>query len=163
MDERAFDRLRQQLLQEFTLGERSIHGPTHWARVEQIGLRLSEKTGADRLVVRLFSLFHDCRRESDGEDGDHGLRGAEQARRLRGTLFELDDEPLELLCLACAGHTRGRTSTDPTIGTCWDADRLDLPRVSIIPEPCLLSTSAAREREVMAWAMDLSWKKGGHP
>jgi uncharacterized protein len=161
MDEQEFKRLRWQLCDECLLGAHSIHGPPHWARVEQFGLRLCETTGADRLVVRLFSIFHDCRRESDGLDPDHGSRGAEQARRLRGTLFELDDERFALLCEACGHHTDGKISTDPTIGTCWDADRLDLPRVGIIPDPKMLSTPAARERAMIEWAMDLSWKKGG--
>ena len=34
-------------------------------------------------------------------------------------------------------------SDDPTIGTCWDADRLHLPRVSIEPNPAFFSTPAA--------------------
>lgn len=153
--------LRELLSREALVRAHSIHGPGHWVRVERIGLRLCEATGADRRVVQLFSLFHDCRRESDGLDPDHGRRGAEFARQLRGTSLELDDERFALLCLACEGHTDGKVSADPTIGTCWDADRLDLPRVGIIPEPKLLSTAAARERAMMAWAIDLSWKKGG--
>jgi hypothetical protein len=36
-------------------------------------------------------------------------------------------------------------SADGTIGTCWDADRLDLPRVGIWPSAALLSTDAAGE------------------
>lgn len=34
-------------------------------------------------------------------------------------------------------------SSDLTIGTSWDADRLHLPRVGITPDPALLSTAAA--------------------
>jgi hypothetical protein len=33
---------------------------------------------------------------------------------------------------------------DPTVGACWDADRLDLPRVGVTVDPRLLSTAAAR-------------------
>jgi uncharacterized protein len=106
-------------------------------------------------VVRLFSLLHDCQRESDSHDPEHGRRAAELARHLNGRLFVLRPERLELLAAACAGHADGLTSPDPTIGTCWDADRLDLPRVSLLPEPKLLSTAAAREREMIRWAADL--------
>lgn len=154
--------LRQQLLQELLLRPQSIHGPAHWARVEQIGRRLSAQSGADLLVVRLFALFHDCRRETDGEDPDHGRRGAERARELWGGLFQASDEQLRLLCEACEGHTDGCTSTEPTIGACWDADRLDLPRVGIIPESRLLSTHAAREHPMIQWATGLSrpeWRR----
>ena len=40
----------------------------------------------------------------------------------------------------------------PTVGTCWDADRLHLPRVSITPDPVLLSTQTALEPERLAAA-----------
>jgi len=36
-------------------------------------------------------------------------------------------------------------SDDVTIGTCWDADRLDLGRVSIKPEAKHMSTAYARD------------------
>ena len=38
----------------------------------------------------------------------------------------------------------GRVSDDPTIGTCWDADRLDLRRVAIVPKTGLMSTNPAK-------------------
>ena len=40
----------------------------------------------------------------------------------------------------------------PTVGTCWDADRLHLPRVSIVPDPALLSTQTALEPERLVTA-----------
>jgi len=156
MKDGEFARLRMRLIQEAVLPPQSIHGPGHWGRVEAIGLRLAGATGADVLVVRLFSLFHDCRRENESLDPDHGPRGAARARELCGVAFELDDERLGLLCEACEGHTAGKTSADPTIGTCWDSDRLDLPRVGIIPRPNLLSTPAARDRVMIRWATGLS-------
>jgi uncharacterized protein len=60
-------------------------------------------------------------------------------------LFDLADEHFELLHHACAWHTHGRLSDDPTIGTCWDADRLDLGRVGTRPEARFMSTEFARE------------------
>jgi uncharacterized protein len=53
--------------------------------------------------------------------------------------------PIDLLYYACEWHTHGEVSPDPTIGACWDADRLDLVRVGIIPDQSLLSTAAAQE------------------
>ncbi|MBB6018173.1 hypothetical protein HNQ04_003450 [Deinococcus radiopugnans ATCC 19172] len=32
---------------------------------------------------------------------------------------------------ACKHHASGQTTDEPTLGACWDADRLDLPRVGI--------------------------------
>ncbi len=40
-------------------------------------------------------------------------------------------------------HTFGLCSDDPTVGVCWDADRLHLPRVGTTVDPELISTAAA--------------------
>ena len=47
-------------------------------------------------------------------------------------------------------------SDDPIIGTCWDADRLDLGRVGVKPNPKLLSTERARSKAVIDWAYNRS-------
>jgi uncharacterized protein len=123
----------------------SVHGPDHWRRVERNGCMLAARTGAVVTVVRLFALFHDSRRENDGHDPCHGLRGAGLATRLRGSRFHLSDEHFELLRYACEWHTEGHHHDDPTIGTCWDADRLDLGRVGMIPDPSYMSTEFGAE------------------
>jgi uncharacterized protein len=123
----------------------SIHGPAHWKRVERNGLLLATRTGADAMVVRLFALFHDSRRIYEGADDGHGTRGAEFAAELRGSLYDLDDHPFALLQEACTWHTDRDFSDDPTIGTCWEADRLDLGRVGAIPNPKFMSTAFGKE------------------
>lgn len=123
-----------------------LHGLAHWERVAANGRTLAAETGgADAEVVLLFALFHDSMRLNDGHDPDHGRRGSAFARELVG-LLPIDGGRLDLLTAACDEHTDGHVSDDPTIGCCWDADRLDLPRVGIRPEAWLLSTAAARER-----------------
>ena len=71
-------------LQEFVYSNRivdsTIHGLAHWRQVEFNGLLLAPITGADVTVVRLFALFHDCKREDDGYDETHGERGAAFAK-----------------------------------------------------------------------------------
>jgi uncharacterized protein len=138
-------RIWEQVTREFQCGPRSIHGPSHWHRVERNGLLLAKQSGASEVVVRLFAVFHDSRREHDGYDTIHGARGADYAKRWRGKLFELSDKDFDLLHYACTWHTHSQTSKDPTIGTCWDADRLDLGRVAIIPDPEYMSTAFGRE------------------
>ncbi|WP_165244441.1 hypothetical protein [Paludisphaera soli] len=140
------------VLEGYALRRDGIHGVAHWARVLENGLRLAEETGADVAVVRLFALLHDSRRFDDGYDPDHGPRAADFARTLRGRAFELPDPAFELLHRACAGHTHERTHPDPTIQTCWDADRLDLGRVGVTPRPSRLCTEAARRPETIRWA-----------
>jgi uncharacterized protein len=128
------------------------HGVAHWARVLENGARLSKETGANISVVRLFAVLHDSKRVNEGTDPDHGQRAADFATSIRGSVFDLPDDEFELLHRACAGHTHERTHPDITIQTCWDADRLDLGRVGILPSPDRLCTEAARRRETILWA-----------
>ncbi|QDU37002.1 hypothetical protein Mal4_13050 [Maioricimonas rarisocia] len=133
----------------FALDSYSIHGPSHWKRVEQNGVELAEATpGADLLVVRMFAVFHDCERHDDGHDPEHGPRAAALIKRKQGKWFQLPDETLELLCEACRHHTHGGRTEEPTIGCCWDADRLDLTRIGVIPHARFMSTEAGRMRTV---------------
>ena len=141
----SFDPLWKLVSGQFHAPGSSVHGPDHWRRVERNGLLLATRTGADVAVVRLFALFHDSRRENDGRDDGHGARGAEYASKLRGTAFDLTDDRFALLYHACVWHTDGVHHGDPTIATCWDADRLDLGRVGIIPGPEFMSTDFGRE------------------
>jgi uncharacterized protein len=123
----------------------ALHGPEHWRRVEHNGLFLSKQTDAIPDVVRLFALFHDCRRMNDDYDPGHGARGAEYAETLRGNMFELPNEEFDLLRYACAWHTEGVSHENATIATCWDADRLDVGRVGIIPDPKRMCTELGRK------------------
>lgn len=139
------------ILPGYQLERFGIHGLSHWARVLETGLRIAERNGADARVVTLFALLHDARRENNGRDPRHGERGALYAReQLRGSLIFLEDAAFDLFDEACARHTDGLTTSEPTIQACWDADRLDLPRVGIAVNPRLLSSAAAVE--LIPWA-----------
>ncbi len=140
----------QRILSEYALPLHGYHGIIHWARVHENGLKVAEVSGADTEVVKLFALFHDSRRINESWDEGHGYRGGELARSLRGELVHLDDARFELLYEACRLHTDGLTTADATLGTCWDADRLDLGRVGATPHTDLLSTEAARK--LIRWA-----------
>lgn len=144
--------LISEILKGYALPKLGPHGVGHWGRVLENGLRLAEKTGAKREVVSLFSVLHDSRREDEGTDPGHGQRGADLARRLRAEHISLSDEDFDLLVIACVHHTAGRTGGDVTVQTCWDADRLDLWRISIIPDASLLCTSAAKDEALQEWA-----------
>lgn len=128
------------------------HGLTHWARVLENGLRLAPATGANVAVVALFAIFHDARRLNDGRDPGHGERGAQCATGLRAEWLALSDDEMDLLYEACARHTDGWLEADVTVQTCWDADRLDLPRAGVQVRPERLCTAAARDPAVIAWA-----------
>ena len=136
----------------YALEWHGIHGVRHWARVRNNGLKLAAHTGANRQVVELFAFLHDSCRLDDGYDFEHGQRAARFAESLLGIHIFLPDRDFELLAHACTHHTAGETAGDITVQTCWDADRLDLGRVGIVPDPPRLCTAAAQDRSMIEWA-----------
>ena len=130
---------------QFLLDWKGIHGVSHWARVRRNGLLIAKDNGADRSVIEYFSFLHDSRRFDEDSDPDHGKRAAEFALSLRDSYIDLNDTSLSLLVTACEGHTHERYHDDVTIQTCWDADRLDLGRVGIIPDPDRMCTGMGRQ------------------
>ena len=151
--------LLQVIRAQYTLPWDGLHGVSHWARVFENGQRLAPATGADRDVLLLFCLFHDACRVNESWDKGHGRRGAELAASLRGGAFHVSRRQFELLYEACALHTDGLIDGDPTLQSCWDADRLNLPRGSIYPTPERLCTPAARGSDVIAWAKERSVRR----
>lgn len=142
---------------QFRLDWAGHHGFPHWARVYRHGLYVGRAIGADLRVVELFAFLHDSQRENEYTDPEHGARAAEYARWLhKKRRFELDRNALGLLTAACEGHSEGYLQADPTVMACWDADRLDLGRVGIRPDPRRLCTVAARQDEYL----ERAWRRG---
>ena len=144
-------------------GDSTLHGDEHWRCVAATGLALAPWVAdADRALVFCFGLLHDARRLTDGADPGHGARAAALAGDLRDEgHLPLDDRRFGVLVDALVHHSGGLVSDEPTTGTCWDADRLHLPRVSILPRPDLLSTRTARDEAALAAAALL--RSGGPP
>jgi uncharacterized protein len=134
-----------------------VHGEEHWRCVAATGLALADALpGCDRGVVFLFGLLHDTRRLNEHVDPQHGPRAAAWARDLaRAGSLALTAPRLELLHHAIAEHTNGLVTDDPTVGACWDADRLHLPRVRIEPDPARFSTRLAHGAAPLAEAAAL--------
>jgi uncharacterized protein len=132
-----------------------VHGEEHWRRVATNGLDMAAEVGADPLLIVLFGIFHDSMRFSEHRDDDHGRRGGFLASCLNAELMGLSDERLDLLDTACTCHTEGETSDDPTIGACWDADRLDLCRLGRQVDPRAMSTAPGRTPPVQERAAAL--------
>ena len=124
------------------------HGEEHWRCVAATGLALGTALdGVDRGLVLCFGLLHDTRRENEAVDPGHGPRAEAFAAELRDEgVLGLDDARFAALAEALRLHSDGQVSTDATIGACWDADRLHLPRVLIEPDPERFSTTAAHGR-----------------
>jgi len=136
--------LLQLLESEALLFHSPVHGLKHWRTVARNGLYLAQHSDADVDVVKHFAFFHDSKRENEHEDPEHGPRAALFLNDIRDML-PLDDLQFQLLKRACSGHTHGTSTECATLGTCWDADRLDLGRVGIVPDSQYLFTARAKE------------------
>lgn len=147
--------LVETLRAQFRIHWHGIHGVRHWSRVRLFGLTLARETGARTDVVEWFAFLHDAARAEEGFDHGHGARAVALARDLRGALLPIDDSGFDLLTHAMTHHSDGHLEGDPTVRTCWDADRLDLPRVGIRPDPGRMCTAPARRDEMIEWA----WKR----
>ena len=137
------EQVKRWAVRRWTLGP--LHGVAHWERVERNGLLLATPE-CDVTVIRLFAYLHDSCRENDGYDLEHGPRAALMMESLRDNLLkDLSDEQFSLLQQACRQHTSTRSTGNPTIDACFDADRLDLGRVGIQPDPEKMATARGKE------------------
>ena len=140
------DRIKR--VREYVLAdprERGCHGIDHWDRVYANGQLLITRK-VNPLVVGLFAYLHDYCREDDGIDLEHGPRAADFIGTVRDTLLkDVCDKDIHLLKEACRLHTIEDRTGNPTIDACFDADRLDLGRIGIEPDPVRLATKKGKK------------------
>ncbi len=130
----------------------SPHGVAHWMRVMRNGLEIARHVdGANTKVIRLFAIIHDSERYAELHDREHGFRAAMMAHVHNGhdDTFSVNEDELELLTTALTFHSDGYQTDCPTVGACWDADRLDLLRVGIHPNPDFLCHAYSKQFSVM--------------
>jgi uncharacterized protein len=150
--------------QRFSLADDSDHGPEHWLRVYYNALdgvvRLRGQEAASLTSIMLFALLHDCERKEEGYDPLHGLRAA-------GFLMDLhkaeklpfaSNSQIKTACIAIEDHSHGYLDVynhnldligETTVKLCWDADRLDLPRVGIAVDPRMLLIQDNRHSKIV--------------
>lgn len=117
----------------FVLDAHSVHGPAHWRSVLVNGMKLGETLNGDRPLIAVFALLHDCRRENEWRDPEHGERAASVARELNGRFYDFSEPRLSKLTEAIHWHDAGKVSQDIDVSCCWAADRIELRRVGIEP------------------------------
>lgn len=154
------EELLKQVLSQYQLDINGIHGQSHWERVYENAKILSKHFEVSPIVIELFSFLHDSCRLNDSHDPAHGKRAAEFAYSLQGSIFKISDVELDWLCEACLHHSFGKTEAHITVKVCWDADRLDLGRAGIKPNPKYLCTTIAKQESIIekAYAKGLDWR-----
>ncbi len=142
--------LINKLAQESPFFCSEIHGFKHWQQVEKYALHIAQFNQANKQVLSLFAYLHDCKRENESIDPNHGIRAAEYAYSLYkqksiNQYMQIETDEFDLLYYALKWHNHDTVSQDETISTCWDADRLELPRVGININPAYLTNQTAKE------------------
>lgn len=151
-------------LEHYRLDWHGYHGPHHWHRVQENATLICRAEGITSLVPETFAFLHDACRRDEGRDSGHGARAAEWAQELRarGVFEHLDEASFELLLEACRYHSGGLIPKSIIVGTCWDADRLDLLRVGTTPDARFMTTEYAKRDETISQACGraLLWLRG---
>jgi len=131
-------------LQHTTCFDSTVHGPGHWFKVERNARYLCNEERIDDRIPRLFAVIHDIMREHDGFDKEHGPKASRFVEDIAGSVLGLNPGDIALLSLACRDHTTVKETTNDVIGLCWDADRLDIGRVGIVPDPAFMTSRSAK-------------------
>ena len=141
---KMIEQLREYAIKHTIMGDNSVHGISHWDRVSKNADSLWT-SDVNLLVVKAFAYIHDVEREDDGYDLLHGPRAAALVDEIRDTeLAFLNDDEILQLKKACELHTTTLRTEDATVNACFDADRLDLGRVGITPNPDKMATVQGR-------------------
>ena len=140
----CIEKLRVYAIKHSKMGSGSVHGIAHWDRVAKNADLLNARD-VDLLVVKVFAYIHDVERDDDSYDLQHGPRAAALVDEIRDTeLAFLNDGEIRQLKKACELHTTTWRTEDATVNACFDADRLDLGRVGIMPDPDKMATVQGR-------------------
>lgn len=149
-------------LRDYVLFTSDIHGERHWSHVNHIGGKLADLMKLNPIqkrCVEVFAMTHDLARRDDGGGNEHAIEGAEYFSSELVTLFpDIDDLQVDIITSAIKHHSDGVCSEEAfhmghfshisgfgediikTVGCCWDADRLDLIRLGILPIEKYMST-----------------------
>ena len=125
------------------------HGPVHWFKVyrncQDIDTMIYENRDENRdWFYWCFAMLHDCKRTSEQADPAHGI---EAAKMVPNDKSQFNISLARAIKLHQMGQTMDETAPlgDMRIGICWDADRLELVRVGIMPDPKYMSTDIGKQ------------------
>ena len=146
----------KKIIDEFYIKNSFIHGSPHWSRVFYYGHLLSELNDYDKENIAFFSIFHDSKRINDGDDPQHGLRGAEFFRTF-DKIIQIKPEQKEIIYESCKVHNYLKQADSLEVGLCLDSDRLDLWRVGISPNDEYLHLKQAKTDKIKNFTYDFMY------
>lgn len=121
----------------------NIHGIKHLRKVAYLAGRFATCLNTNIEAAVIGGYLHDCARIDDGVGNHHAHKSAVLAEKILNEIYPNYVES-KTIYNAIYSHADGLISDDKIIGCVWDADRLNLIRLGIIPQLDLLSTPVAR-------------------
>ena len=111
MGRKLIELVRRKAMQRFEMDPKGIHGIRHWERVRENAIYLCKHSGGDQTVGEIFAYVHDCCRQFDFADPEHGLRASQfveelgqKTLRLNGDLFGQLKCPVDYLIRTSYRH-----------------------------------------------------------
>jgi len=144
-----FSEIEKLAKNKFALGKDSYHGLSHWNRVLSNANFLSDHYDLNKDFVHHFAWLHDCCRENESHDPEHGARAAVFAKKIYKKQIQLPQDLFDKLLFTLENHNKGKVSEDLQIGICWDGDRLELGRVGIYPDAKYMSSPLAKDERLI--------------
>lgn len=121
-----------------------IHGESHIRNVVKLAKRISRRECPQYTNdVIVGAALHDVGRRDDFGGNEHAVRGSRIAKGVIKSYWP--NLHADKIVEAIKYHTGGLTTSDPLIGSIWDADRLDLVRLGKRIDISLLSTKTAKK------------------
>lgn len=143
------------------LWESPLHGDVHWRSVAATFLYIQKiKVDIDPSVGLAFAIFHDSQRQDEMGDPWHGEAAAEFVASSDALLHLLGPVRRDHVFTACALHNEGHVErSNPSIGACLDADRLNLVRIGIQPKMDYMSVikTESEMKQVLSYVEDI-WR-----
>ena len=135
-----------------------IHGELHWRAVSQAGIEIAKLNGGRTEIAMAFGLIHDSQRLCDDWDPEHGLRAAKWASKSKRLLDLIGKDGRDIVAAAARDHEKGKVTQDRNIGTCWDADRINLWRVGLMPHADFFSVLKGDHFQKMRLSYKTGWR-----
>jgi len=145
-----YEELLNIIKKDFKLDLYGDHGIYHWQRVFLNTQKLAKYYNVTSEIFELFSILHDSKRENEYQDINHGKRASEFVKELiERKYIKLDTIDEQRLIYACVNHTKPDMTNllynDIIVQICFDADKMDIERVGIIPDKKYFLTQYAKE------------------
>lgn len=144
------------------LADSPVHGDSHWRAVAAVGLQLNSLVPrTSKPLLLAFGLLHDCRRQDENWDPQHGARAADVAQASLPLRDLLTGDEIDTLAHACLLHEKGKVDReDHNVGLCWDSDRYNLLRLDIEPDRRLLSAPIDEDQhEQIILVTETLWRR----